>query len=521
MLASARVPISWALRARVITGPSSALSVVVTFDFASSSKQNVTLEADRNGSPMAYQQTYATSQGVRPGVTPIHVRFYSQAGAQGSLVGAADASVLVKSDGTLAQANGSPLGTIQTTGQVASVSVIGPQSVTIGVPQPISTNVFDAQNDLIAVSSGSIFYDVTGGTGSATIDSSGNLEGVSPGGVSVIATVDGIPSAAATVTVLAPTLAMSSLTQATASLAVSPATGNVWATVPATDPTNGNSVIEIDHSTHKIVSTIPVGSSPTVMAFSQDGSALYVGLEGSDSFARVDPIGKKVLATYPLGQAGFGSSQYAAWITVQPGNPNVVALCQQDDVDSGFSSGCIYNNGVMLSSNMGIYNGEVLGFSNATTLWGSDPGFSPQGLFEGTVNATGATLTNTNRGLGGLFSVFGGNLYFTNGQVVSGTTGNLLGTFPVPQFGLGVAVDFTSETAYIVSNSVNGYQISSYDAANYVTITSYSLPSGPSAMNGFSLLSAGQLVFADGSNVYFVNLPSTPKIGNRSKRTKP
>ncbi len=116
---TAKVPVSWPLRARAIVGSSSALSVVVTFDLASSTKQNVTLEADRNASTLAYQQTYPTTQTVRTGVESMHVRFYSQAGAQGSLVASADASLLVKADGTLAKADGTPLGTIQTIGQVA------------------------------------------------------------------------------------------------------------------------------------------------------------------------------------------------------------------------------------------------------------------------------------------------------------------------------------------------------------------------------------------------------------------
>ncbi len=355
-------------------------------------------------------------------------------------------------------------------------------------------------------------------TGAATIDANGNFVGTSPGAVTLTATVDSISSQPASVTVLPSALAMTSLTQATTALTVDPVTGNLWRPSPRPIPEMGNTVIEIDQTTHKIVSTIPVGSSPTVMAFSDDGTALYVGLQGSGSFARVDPIGKTLVATYPIGSTGFGGSQYATCIAVQPGNPNVVALCQQDDEDSGFTGGCIYNNGALLSSNMGIYNGYDLGFSNATTLWGSDPGFSPQSLFEGTVSATGATLTNNNRELGGWFSVFGGNLYFRDGQVVSGATGNLLGTYPVQGFGQGVAVNLTTQTAYIVEQSGNGYQISSFNAANYTSITAYPIPSGPTAVNGFSLLNSGQFAFADGNNIYFLQLPSGPKAANRLLR---
>lgn len=511
---TAKMPISWALRAFSIGGPSSALSVVVTFNDAGTSKQNVALEADRNAAPAAYQQTYVTAQTVQTGVESMQVRFYSQAGAQGSLMASADMSVLVKPNGTLAQANGSTLGNIQVAGAVNSVLISGPPAVPVGVAEAPQVSAFDAQHDLLAITSGSVFLQVTNGTGSATVNGTGEIVGVTAGTITLTATVNNVSSLPVTIAVQAPPLSMASLTQATSALAVSPLTGNVWAAVPATDPVNGNSVVEIDASSHQIVSTIFVGSSPNVMAFSSDGSVLYVGLEGADSFARVDPVGKSLVATYSLGSTGFGGSQYPTAIAVEPGNPNVVALCQQDDEDSGFTGGCIYNNGVLLPNNMGIYNGDVLGFSNASTLWGSDPGFSPQSLFEGTVsNTTGATLLNNNRELGGPFSVFGGNLYFTNGQVVSGTTGALLGTYPVPNFNTaGVAVDLTGQTIYIALGSSGGgsYEVSSFGLSTFRSIATYDVPSGPAGMFGFTLLQPGEFVFSDGAKVYFLQLPSSP-----------
>jgi len=521
-LVTAKVPISWALRAREIGGPSSALSAVVTFDLAGATNQNVTLEADRSAAPAPYRQTYLTSQTVKAGVTSIHARFYSLSGAQGSLVAQADASVLVKPDGTLAKVDGSPLGAIGAQGQVTAVSISGPQSVSLATPQLASVNVFDAQNNLLAVSSGSVFFTVANGTGAATIAANGEITGTAAGTVTLTATVDGISSLPTPITVLPPPVAVTSLVQPTSALTISPKTGNIWATVPPTDSKYGNSVIEIDQTTHKIVSSITVGSSPTVMAFSDDGSALYIGLQGADSYASVDPIGKKLLTTYPLSSTGFGGSQHATCIAVQPGHPNVVALCQQDDADTGFTSGCIYNNGLLLPSNMGVYDGEVLGFSSAATLWGSDPGFSPQSLFRGTVDLTGATLTSENRDLGGSFSVFRGNLYFTNGEVVSGASGNLQGTYPVQPYGRGVVVDFSTQTSYSLEQTqYNGsYLIEAFGATNFKSLTTYSIPNGPGSIHGFSLLQPGQFVFADETNVYFAQLPSNRSANDRRNHAK-
>ena len=524
----AAVPISWALRAgptsgpASIAGPSAALSVVVTFDSASYTHQNVSLEADRNASPAAYHQIYRTTQGLKSGVLPIHVRFYSEPGAQGGLVASADASVLVQENGTLAQANGSLLTSIQTTGQISSVSIQGLQSISVGTSQAITTQVFDAQNNLLAVSPGSIFYQVLNGTGSATIDSNGKITGVQTGTVTVTATVDGISSAPDPVNVLATSTTLTSFAQQTSSLAINPANGNIWATVPATDSTYGNTVIEIDAKTQKIISSIYVGSSPTVLAFSTDGSVLYVGLQGSDSFAKVDPIAKKLIATYPVGSTGFGGPQYPISIAVEPGNPNVVALCLQDDGDSGFTGGCIYNNGVLLPNSFGVYGGSIVGFSDSTTLWSSSDQLLPPSVVEGKVDSKGVTTVNSNRGLGGVFSIFGGNLYFTNGEVISGSNGNLLGTFPVQYYGKGVAVDTANQITYIVELSyyTNSYQLYSFGTSDFRSIATYAIPSGPSAVNGFSLLKSGKFVFEDGSNIYFMQLPSSPSTRQKAIRPR-
>jgi hypothetical protein len=496
-----------------IGGPGSALSVVVTFDNAGTSHQNVALEANRGAGTATYTQIYATSQPVRIGVQSMHARFYSQPGGTGSLVADADASVLVNSDGTLAQANGSPLGTIQAIGLVSAVSLTAPQSVTVGSPEPFQVSVFDSLGDLLAISPGSVFTQIVNGTGSASINAGGDIAGISPGTVSLTATVDGVASTPSTITISSSLNNMTTLTQPTTALAVSPKTGNVWAAVPATDPKNGNCVVEIDPTKQQVVSKVAVGSSPNMLAFSDDGTALYVGLLGSNSFARVDPVGKTLVGTYSLG------STYAASISVEPGNPNIVALSLQDISDSGFAGGCIFSNGVQLPNNWGLYGGEIVAFSSATTLWGTDPGFSPQDLYQGTVNANGSTVTNTTVIEGGSFTVLAGNLYFTTGQVFSGQTGKLLGTYPLLNPALGIAVDTTNQATYVAQQTSTGqaFEISAFNTSTFTSISSYPIPSGPSTVFGLTLLQPGQLVFADGTNVYFLQVPIPPGANVRRR----
>ncbi len=390
-LATALVPIGWTQRAREFSGPESALSAVVTFDKAGASGADVSFEVDRNAAPAAYVQTYPTTAKVETGVRLIRVRFHALAGGVGSVVGEADASVTVGATGVLSRADGSALGTIQAAGTVASILIVVPSLESVGQATNILTNVFDATGNVVAVSPGSIFFQVTPGTGSATINASGQIVGSTPGTVSLVATVDGVSSAPLKITIEPAMANLATIAQPTNDLVLDPRSGHLWASVPSTDPAHGNSVIEVDPATQTILTSIFVGSEPTSLALSDDGSALYVSLQGASKIARVDPVGKKLASTFDVVPVVPLNSPYAGYMSVMPGDPNVLAVSEVDRYDSGLASGCIYSNGALLLNNMGVY-GFVLGFTSATTLWTSNPGYSPPDLYMGTVGPNGSTL---------------------------------------------------------------------------------------------------------------------------------
>ncbi len=78
-----------------------------------------------------------------------------------------------------------------------------------------------------------------------------------------------------------------------ARLVADPARDRVYATVQAT-----NSVVVIDTTTLQVIATIPIGSSPTDMAISMDGTTLYVVNTGS-TLAAVGIIDLDTLTTRP------------------------------------------------------------------------------------------------------------------------------------------------------------------------------------------------------------------------------
>ena len=174
----------------------------------------------------------------------------------------------------------------------------------------------------------------------------------------------------------------------------------------------------------------------------------------------------------------------------------------QGDLAGGFGyAGCIYDNGVLLPSNMG-YPGTVLAFSDANTLWTSD--FS---LRQGLVDSQGSTTLNDFRAFSGPFNLIGGNFYFNNGQVVSTQTGSLIGTLPVGGNGGRVGVNLAMQRAYTVIPSpgpIDGLQLSTYDMSTYRLLSTVGIPIGLVTVQHTTVLSNGSLAFRDDSKVYFV-----------------
>lgn len=67
-----------------------------------------------------------------------------------------------------------------------------------------------------------------------------------------------------------------------------PQTGRIYASVPSTAPPYGNNVVAIDPATATVVASVFVGSEPGRLAVSDDGTKLYVGLNGAAAVRVVD-----------------------------------------------------------------------------------------------------------------------------------------------------------------------------------------------------------------------------------------
>jgi hypothetical protein len=201
-------------------------------------------------------------------------------------------------------------------------------------------------------------------------------------------------------------------------LVFDPVSGKLYASIPSIVGPSGNSVRAIDPETLAVGPAVPVGSEPNRLAVSDDGSALYVGLDGSFSIRRLSLPALAPGAEFPVGAT---PNLRAEEIEVQPGDANVIAVAQARQASPRYAGIGIYENGVLRPATMPGHDGpnriefstdpgRLYGYGSVST--------TGAGFFRIRVDEDGATLID---GRGGLLSGFGTDIEFFAPRVYSNT----------------------------------------------------------------------------------------------------
>lgn len=208
-------------------------------------------------------------------------------------------------------------------------------------------------------------------------------------------------------------------------------TDRIYASIPSSNGSNGNSIGVINPHTYELENTVFMGSEPSVLAISNDGQYIYSGFSGASIVRRFNVTTQMAEAQFALGSDSFHGPYYAEDIEVHPENNFTIAVARYyTTVSPRFAAVAIYDNGVVRPTVSTMYSGGeisnkiefkksdiVLGYNNETT------GFNFSHLF---INASGislqSTVGSTPSGFG-LDFIYNNNFaYFTNGSVVDATT---------------------------------------------------------------------------------------------------
>jgi len=308
--------------------------------------------------------------------------------------------------------------------------------------------------------------------------------------------------------------------------------GLIYASIPGSAGEGlGNTIAGIDPTSGIIVKTIFVGSEPTRMALSSDGTQLFVGLNGAGAVRQVNLTTAIAGIQFTLGGGpGVYNPPYTAQgLAVLPGQPNSVAVYGSNGIITIFDSGVAR---AKTSSGLSVYfvqNTGSLSFGgSASTLYLNSQSTSSN-LYSLTIDSTGVTgATALGNGGGATIQYDNSRLYLPTGAVLNAATGNQLGQFSIASTTTGtpntpvaaagpIVSDSTLGHAWVVPSSflVNTNQIVAFDETTFNPVGSLPLtgigayPANSTNSSPADLIRWGQngLAFHTPSQLYVLQGP--------------
>lgn len=377
LIQNASFQITWPTRSRspLEHSLSSAQSAMVTVKAATAAGQDVSIAVDRDTTKLdSYIGTYQVGQPIKTSVTSLTATFYASAAEQGAAVGTATAAI---------SPNGSSLviSNILLLGVIKAVAVVNPGSLPLGTQnRQLQFTSLDANGNTVAVSAGSAIWAVTSGGTVLSVSKDGLANALISGTATVTATVDGISSPAATITV--------------ASAAVSGAYRLVQIPVPnLTDY-----ALAINASNVVIGSQLGSDTYYHAFTWTQAGGVSQLSA-GNFQFGNNDTYGTAINSAGQIVGTGFhsivvgghaGYNQPVYWPSSSSAPVEPVQLFGSGNLNAGVTTLLGINNaGAMVgATNTGFVNNTV------ATYW-SSPAANPAALSSGSAAGASAFAINT------------------------------------------------------------------------------------------------------------------------------
>jgi hypothetical protein len=282
-------------------------------------------------------------------------------------------------------------------------------------------------------------------------------------------------------------------------LVYDPSRGLLYASVAGAAANYANTITTVDPVAARVTSTLPIGSDPRALALSQDGSALWAGMDGAFSIRKVN-LGATPPTLGPMRMLPVAPTALSVYVTAQalvalPGAPDSVAAMT----------------GRLLILDDGVARPNALLFG-ANTVVAGPPGFlfgmaanSPTNALA-VISVTAAGLSQTSVGglfdLGGLLLYRDGRLYSTGGEVIDvsdPTKPSRMAKFgfsgSIADPGPGRLLMLTSPLPTVTSSAP--WQLRLLETENFTQVTSVSIPT--SALTPDDTVQ--DLVFAGGDRV--------------------
>jgi hypothetical protein len=308
----------------------------------------------------------------------------------------------------------------------------------------------------------------------------------------------------------APEAFVRQITLATKDIIYDPATGSIYASVPSSAGSIGNSILPINPSAGTLGSSVFVGSEPGRLALSGNGQYIYVSLDGAAAVRRFDVATQTPGPQFSLGLDPTYGTLYPDDIAVMPGSPETIAISLKVPLWSPQQAGiAVYDNGVKRPAVMGRFNGgNSIEFSaSPSTLYAyENEGFGNPSFRKVAVGAGGLTNVSSTSNLipaSREIKFDNGLIYAGSGEVINPETATAAGNFGAKGSSALVAPDSALGRVYFLSGSGSTWTLSAYDQNNFSLIGSVAVAgiSGtPTSLvrwgtNGLAFRTSGNQVF--------------------------
>lgn len=250
----------------------------------------------------------------------------------------------------------------------------------------------------------------------------------------------------------------------------------IYASIPSSGGANGNSIAPIGRD-GAVGEAVFVGSEPNVLAQSDDGRFLYVGIDGAGAFRRVDLTDNSVGPLWSLGSDSCGLHTVRDMVGLLE-EPDAVALSRGGGCNSAIA---VHDNGVMRPDTIQSFYGAdaIEPSAGPGTLYGYARESSGADFSILATSASGITRTQTVSGLITGYTAdihyADGLVYATDGRVVDPATLTPAGTYAAQG---PLSVDVAAGVIYFAAGDIfsGPAQLRAFDLDTFLPLYSATLP---------------------------------------------
>lgn len=294
------------------------------------------------------------------------------------------------------------------------------------------------------------------------------------------------------------------VTIATNDLIFDPGTGQIYASVPSSAGSGGNSITPLNPVAATVGQSVFVGSEPGQLARSDDNQFLYVALNGASSVRRFDLATQTAEPPFPI-----GTPLQVEDMAVPPGQPHSVCIVSEDPRYSPhFAWTIIYDDGVARPDQVNgqdtiAYSaspGRLYAYNNSISQFDFDRfNISASGIGGPGSDANSNLISGYN-----LHIKFSDGLVFVNnGEVIDPEAATILGTFSGTGYNVPFAIQPGDGRAFFLTGSGATLTLRAYDVQTFLPAGTLDIPGvsgSPGSLirwgrNGLAFRTSGNQVF--------------------------